>query len=150
MVCDVWFACDRKKKLWLPGHTGRAAVVISCYLALAALQPAHTVHAFPDCGLAIGWLVADVGEAGADLVGFWGSDCGVTGEGFLPVVHRLEPVAVGLIGGGEAGVGAGLLPWRVGLQNRSPTLRDIARPLLEVRAGLVITAEPQVHITELD
>jgi hypothetical protein len=55
------------------------------------------------------------GEPGTDLAGFGGTDGVVAGERLLPVVPGPHQVAVGLVGAGEAAVGAGLLPWRAGL-----------------------------------
>lgn len=48
-------------------------------------------------------------------MGFRGADGGVASQGLLPVVPGLDRVSVGVVGTGEAAVGALLLPGRVGL-----------------------------------
>jgi hypothetical protein len=62
-----------------------------------------------------GVAVAGRGEALADLAGFGGADGRVAGEGFLPVMPGLTRVSVAVIDTGQATMGVGLVPWRVGL-----------------------------------
>src|SRR4051794_27590669 len=54
-------------------------------------------------------LVVDGGEVGADLFGLRRVEVGVERQGLLPVPFCLVEVAGGVVGGGDAVVGTGLL-----------------------------------------
>jgi hypothetical protein len=56
-----------------------------------------------------GFVRSCFGELDADLIGFWGAELGVEGEGFLPMVMGLTRVVVGVVTVREAVVGSGLL-----------------------------------------